>query len=1484
MRKTKSLQVLLSLIFCLVVCLASFTACFGGSGSSDSTGTSTPPTTESVTESNPDQESESETESESEEDSITETESESEEESITESESESEEESITESESESEVESIPEVEITLSTYALELLVGDEEVVTATVTGSDDTLIWISSNEDIAVVDEEGVITAISAGQATITVGFGEYSATLTVTVSDVVEFVAEDGTIVLNAETWTDSKGNTYGETSGNVIVKLYVNGAEVDIAKTYTSINDKVATVSEDGVVTAIKRGKTEIEVTCEYEGQTYTQTVSVKVEKIYIVSTESFVFGGDKAEWVIDVEKLSLTAEDVLAIYLENGDDFVQVDEETGEIIFDGNKAQVITEGIDIESKTEADIVIVETEWMNVELKVAYVTQDNIEFVTEVSPMTIGKQKQIKLYAYGLPVEEDAEWSVDKEQIATIDENGVLTGVNYGTVVVTAKLYGYTYTSTQVVYDGGTTENTPLTVTNYVMGGTRTGYITVTKDYTPNDWVSVKFTVTEDISLESSMIFAYYGINNDGKEADFPNGIWAAWAGKTEYTSTGWDDSSFILLDSKGNKLGSFAKGTGYENLNQGETYELFVKIPDDGKKDHNLYVYFSSREKHDTPEHAMSGVIYWRDYLVDLAGISMEKTVNTFLYSGETLEEVEVDGNYIYNSWELGTNNTLDITTMGVAEEILSAKIAGSNADLFVTENGKPVVTDGKLTIKNDYSTFNGTSGMQTLILQTNNYKYLVNFEIVPTDDRFDNTKLIAEKITFLSGKEIVETIKAGKQLFTFSLYVCEDWIDGAYLHFEIGARHMFLYNDYIQSYSTGWDWARWEYVTSEFFRIYDENGTLINDTILMHDWSPAFGSVRQKMTKGNWYTVVIDLEGRAWGDDDCITYSGSAADVVATPQAGMSVAYTGNWKFISPAEFKGITLDKTAVVTREYATVTLTASLPEGLENKEITWSSSDETIATVENGVVTAHKAGSVEITATASTGKTAVCIITVNPVIKVQDGSEKEMTENFLNKNEDGSYSAGGLIDSWLPGTFDNQDNGNNLNICPTFVANEQFADYNVIRFEITVKEGGGNGFLHIYENNGTDVTKYVPDVARATAIGPNYYGKVWFWGTQPFAIANSSVLSIYDQTAEVLYAEDGIVWTEGHTYTLTYALKQGQSLMMWYTSALYVEDAGYVGALHKWNVPTFTYNVYEKLTLSNFRGAYQVGGTTVSITSPVELFQDGDEVQLTANVYGNLNKEVVWASSNEEVIAIDENTGVITCVGEGNAVITATSVDGAVGEFSITVLPKEIASYKDLNDTIKSWLPGTFDVGAAGSSTNVAPAYIPVANDMLGYGYIQFTLTINEGAGSGVLHLFDIASTDNTLWGDDLEGNIYRASTIGKGAVDGEYFNNERFTCFTKDELVIYDATADKYWSFDDFMTFNWTEGHTYNIIVKYAEGHSYFFAYSAQAAFPNGYNYEGFMNRWNNSTEYYDVLASITFGDIIATNSTEVVVKENA
>ena len=97
-------------------------------------------------------------------------------------------------------------------------------------------------------------------------------------------------------------------------------------------------------------------------------------------------------------------------------------------------------------------------------------------------------------------------------------------------------------------------------------------------------------------------------------------------------------------------------------------------------------------------------------------------------------------------------------------------------------------------------------------------------------------------------------------------------------------------------------------------------------------------------------------------------------------------------------------ESITLDKTEVKLKVNETVTLTATiLPETTINKEVVWSSSDSDVASVENGVVTAHKVGTVTITATTTDGSnlSASCIINVE---------ELDAVGKILADAEDGEY------------------------------------------------------------------------------------------------------------------------------------------------------------------------------------------------------------------------------------------------------------------------------------------------------------------------------------------------------------------------------------------------------------------------------------------------------------------------------------------
>ena len=83
-------------------------------------------------------------------------------------------------------------------------------------------------------------------------------------------------------------------------------------------------------------------------------------------------------------------------------------------------------------------------------------------------------------------------------------------------------------------------------------------------------------------------------------------------------------------------------------------------------------------------------------------------------------------------------------------------------------------------------------------------------------------------------------------------------------------------------------------------------------------------------------------------------------------------------------IVPTEVSSITLDKSSASLEVGETVTLSATVnPSDATDKTVTWTTSDATVATVSNGVVTAKKIGTATITAKAGEKAATSCLIVV---------------------------------------------------------------------------------------------------------------------------------------------------------------------------------------------------------------------------------------------------------------------------------------------------------------------------------------------------------------------------------------------------------------------------------------------------------------------------------------------------------------------
>ena len=131
------------------------------------------------------------------------------------------------------------------------------------------------------------------------------------------------------------------------------------------------------------------------------------------------------------------------------------------------------------------------------------------------------------------------------------------------------------------------------------------------------------------------------------------------------------------------------------------------------------------------------------------------------------------------------------------------------------------------------------------------------------------------------------------------------------------------------------------------------------------------------------------------------------NGTATITVETNDGGKTASCTVTVK----TSVSGVSLDKATASIVVKKTLQLSATVnPSTASDKNVSWSSSNTSVATVSNtGLVTAKAAGTANITVkTSDGGKTATCKVTVNPeVIKVKSVSlNKSSTTIFTTKTE----------------------------------------------------------------------------------------------------------------------------------------------------------------------------------------------------------------------------------------------------------------------------------------------------------------------------------------------------------------------------------------------------------------------------------------------------------------------------------------------
>lgn len=181
---------------------------------------------------------------------------------------------------------IPVTGISLNKTSTTIGRGETETLTATVEpdGTGSIVKWTSSNPSVASVDQDGKVKAVSAGTATITAAAGGKSAACEVTVN-----VPLKG-ITINGNQTSIRKGTTT-----QLSVSFDPEDTTDNKAVSWSSDDPEIASVDQNGLVTAIADGSTTIRAKAGSVEGTYAITVEEVPLQSISIKNETTIHRGE-------------------------------------------------------------------------------------------------------------------------------------------------------------------------------------------------------------------------------------------------------------------------------------------------------------------------------------------------------------------------------------------------------------------------------------------------------------------------------------------------------------------------------------------------------------------------------------------------------------------------------------------------------------------------------------------------------------------------------------------------------------------------------------------------------------------------------------------------------------------------------------------------------------------------------------------------------------------------------------------------------------------------------------------------------------------------------------------------------------------------------------------------------------------------------------------------------------------------------------